>query len=153
MLGWEFALGALYQYFKHTVEEHTTFQALEQAPSLAQQVTLYGMAAFVAPLAEEIFFRGILQTALVQYGWGLLVPQLLRPGVIPEVYRPTVAHRWGAIVVASAAFALVHQLDAAPVIIVLALGLGYVYERTGNLWSAIVLHVGFNTSQLLLHGL
>ena len=102
----------------------------------------------VAPIAEELFFRGIVQTALVQYGGGLLVPQVHPAERIPAAYRPTALHRWIAIIVAAAAFAAVHGLDAAPIIFVLALGLGYVYERTGNLWTAIVLHACFNAAQL-----
>lgn len=147
----EIGLNEIFQHFHYTPEEHTTFQALEQAPSLVQQVLLYGMAVVVAPVAEELFFRGILQTTLIQYGWGLLMPQFLRSGMVPAAYRPTALQRWMAIVLASAAFAYLHQLDAMPIIFLLALGLGYVYERTGVLWAAIVLHMGFNATQLLLH--
>ncbi len=147
----EVGLNQIYLHFHYRAEEHTTFQALEQAPSLVQQVLLYGMAVVVAPVAEELFFRGILQTALIQYGWGLVMPQLLRPGMVPAAYRPTVLQRWMAIVLASAAFAYLHQLDAMPIIFLLALGLGYVYERTGVLWASIVLHMGFNSANLMLH--
>ena len=63
--------------------------------------------------------------------WGLLMPQFLRSGMVPAAYRPTALQRWMAIVLASAAFAYLHQLDAMPIIFLLALGLGYVYERTG----------------------
>jgi membrane protease YdiL (CAAX protease family) len=35
-------------------------------------------------------------------------------------------------------------------IFLLSLGLGYVYERTGNLWSAIFMHLFFNAAQFTL---
>jgi membrane protease YdiL (CAAX protease family) len=55
------------------------------------------------------------------------------------------AARWAAVVVASLMFALVHETWMSPMILVLSLGLGYVYERTGNLWAPILVHAIFNT--------
>jgi len=57
-------------------------------------------------------------------------------------------HRWGGILVTSAAFAGMHQWDQAPIIFILSLALGYVYERTGNLWAAIALHMAFNSMEV-----
>jgi membrane protease YdiL (CAAX protease family) len=53
---------------------------------------------------------------------------------------------WLAIVITSILFALVHPMWMAPLIFVLALCLGYLYERTGNLWACIALHAIFNAS-------
>jgi membrane protease YdiL (CAAX protease family) len=64
-------------------------------------------------------------------------------------YVPTVGQRWAAIVLASAAFAGMHQWDQMAIIFLLSLGLGYVYERTGNLWAAIFLHMAFNGTELV----
>ena len=104
-------------------------------------------AAVVAPVAEELFFRGLLQTALGR-GFDTLADRLRpgRPGP-PGHTRP--AARWAAVVVTSAAFAAVHGVPAflAP-IFVLSLGLGFVYERSGNLWMSIVTHALFNAAQI-----
>jgi membrane protease YdiL (CAAX protease family) len=141
----------LYSLFTYRMSEHPTFEALQQRLPLAQEILLCGVAIVVAPIAEEVFFRGIVQTTLIQFSWGLLIPQLMRPAAaysIPRDYRPSPLHRWGAIVITSAAFASLHQWDQAPIIFVLSLVLGYVYERTGNLWAPIVLHVAFNSTQI-----
>ena len=53
-------------------------------------------------------------------------------------------------------FAIIHPGWTVPVIFVLSLGLGYAYERTGNLWVPLTIHLLFNTLQttffLLLKG-
>jgi membrane protease YdiL (CAAX protease family) len=69
---------------------------------------------------------------------------------------PAPWHGWVAILITSLIFALVHDAWSRPAIFVLALGLGYIYERTGKLWASITIHVlfnGFNTLQywLLIH--
>jgi membrane protease YdiL (CAAX protease family) len=53
--------------------------------------------------------------------------------------------RWTAVIVTSVIFALVHPLWMSPLIFLLALCLGYAYERTGNLWVAIFIHAMFNS--------
>jgi hypothetical protein len=60
---------------------------------------------------------------------------------------PPVWAIWLSIVVTSFAFAAVHPLWTTPLIFVLSLGLGYVYERTGNLWTSITVHFLFNAIQ------
>lgn len=60
---------------------------------------------------------------------------------------------WLAVLCIALVFALFHPLWTAPPIFVLAVGLGYAYERTGNLWTPIVMHALFNslsTAQYLL---
>jgi membrane protease YdiL (CAAX protease family) len=56
---------------------------------------------------------------------------------------------WLAIFATSVLFALVHPMWMAPLIFLLALCLGYVYERTGNLWACIALHAIFNTTSTI----
>lgn len=51
---------------------------------------------------------------------------------------------WAAIFLTSLAFASAHEAWTAPIIFVLSVMLGYVYERTGSLWTSIVVHAGFN---------
>jgi membrane protease YdiL (CAAX protease family) len=58
--------------------------------------------------------------------------------------------RWLAVVSASLIFAIFHPLWMAPLIFVLAICLGYAYERTGNLWVTITMHAIFNTCNTLI---
>lgn len=75
--------------------------------------------AVLAPLVEELVFRGLL------YGW--------------------LAGRWGTVVawlVSSLAFAAAH-IEPAHAILVLPLGLwfGWLRRRTGSLWPSLVAHI------------
>ena len=85
-------------------------------------------AAIVAPLVEEIFFRGFLFQGFRQrYGW---VPALL---------------------LSSAIFSAAH-LDLASLIptFILGLILSYVYHRSNSLWPGILIHFLINASSTLL---
>jgi membrane protease YdiL (CAAX protease family) len=92
-------------------------------------LALFWLSVTVAtPLAEELLFRGHLQTLL----------------------RRALGSPWVAVVLASAAFAAIHPQWMVPPIFFLSLGLGYVYERTANLWSAIAMHSLFNAASTTL---
>ena len=81
-------------------------------------------AVVLAPLGEEIFFRGLLQSMFRRY--------LRRP--------------WWAIIVTSILFSAVHfpVIQSLPALFTLSLALGYNYERTGRLYSPIMIHMLFN---------
>jgi membrane protease YdiL (CAAX protease family) len=64
--------------------------------------------------------------------------------------QPKAWHGWLAIVITSLAFALLHPAWSWPAIFVLAIGLGYLYERTGNLWAPITVHLLFNSLETLI---
>jgi membrane protease YdiL (CAAX protease family) len=98
--------------------------------------------AVIAPIAEEIVFRGVAVTAWARTDGA-----------------------WTAIVRAALLFALAHVLliggqsfgEAASLAIVgaaarlpVALALGWIYLRQGTLWSAIGLHATFNAILILL---
>lgn len=123
---------ALVKFFAPSYEFkiHPTIEALHDvgAPSSAKAALWLG-AAVVAPIAEEVFFRGFLQTFLVN----------------------VLHNRWLAIVLASLAFGSVHvsQAYAIPALAVLAVLIGYTYERTGSLLPPMAIHAAFNLKTLL----
>jgi membrane protease YdiL (CAAX protease family) len=85
------------------------------------------MAVVVAPIAEEIIFRGYFYGIIRRYG-----------GRIP------------AILTSSLLFAAIHvHLPSFPGLFLLALILCLVYERTGSLWANITLHAAFNAITII----
>ncbi|MFA7236454.1 MAG: CPBP family intramembrane glutamic endopeptidase [Phycisphaeraceae bacterium] len=111
---------------------HPLLRAIRDEPSQVTRIGLIASAVIVAPIFEEFFFRGLIQTAMRNSG--------SRPG------------RWPVIVATSTLFALVHwgsvSPPALPGLFVLGMGLGYVYERTGALWASMLLHLMFNAANI-----
>jgi len=109
---------------------HPTIEALHADDrSWTLTVALWVGAVLLAPIAEEFFFRGLLQTLLVR---------VLR-------------HRWAAIAVTSLAFGAIHfpQPQAILALIVLSVLIGFAYERTGSLLPPILIHSFFNLKTLV----
>ena len=92
---------------------------------------LFVAVALLAPLFEELFFRGFLYKGLSE---GKLGPV-------------------GAIVLTSLMWAVIHvQYDWFPILMIFMMGivLGYARYKTGSIWVPIVLHALNNFASLLL---
>ncbi len=103
---------------------HPLLDALREAAP-ARRPLIVVLPIVLAPLAEEVLFRGMLQSMIRQY-----------------TRRP-----WVAILITSPLFALGHlpsEWTAIPALVFLSIVLGYNYERTGRLLPCIVAHAGFN---------
>jgi membrane protease YdiL (CAAX protease family) len=121
--------------------EHGVFQALRD-PGLDSWVSwlAHASALLIAPLGEELFFRGIVQSGVMKLAaprWGSLY------------------HRHVAVGAAAVLFGLMHwgTPHHIPALIVLGLILGYAYERTGSLRVPIMIHILFNAKSLLWYAL
>jgi membrane protease YdiL (CAAX protease family) len=96
--------------------------------SLAEKLMFGAAAIFIAPVAEEAVFRGILYPAIKQRGF----PRLAL---------------WGT----SAVFAIMHGNEATLLpLLVFALALVYLYETFENLLAPIAAHSLFNTANFLI---
>jgi uncharacterized protein len=103
-------------------QEQQAVHALRVSSTWSNRLSLALLALLLAPLLEEIFFRGILYPAIKQAGF------------------PRLAF-WGV----SIAFACVHfNVSTFIPLLVLALLLTLLYERTDNLLAPISAHALFN---------
>ncbi len=91
---------------------------------LTGKVMVFISAVVLAPIAEELFFRGIVQSMLRKY-----------------IGKP-----WPAVIITSVIFGLLHYdtPQNVPALILFGAVLGYLYERSGRLYPAIVTHALFN---------
>jgi membrane protease YdiL (CAAX protease family) len=90
--------------------------------SLRDRLSVILIAVVAAPLTEELVFRGCLYGFLRQTGG-----------------------RFVAIAVTSVLFALIHgHIPSLAGLLILAVGLSLLYEKTGSLWAPILLHGAFN---------
>jgi len=149
--------GVLQWRFKY---EHPILDLLKEDQTGWLFATAFISAVVVAPLIEEFFFRVILQ------GWFERVahhrtewrrPPLTTSGTVEpmatkigedDVIR---CGAWWPIFASAALFALMHVgQGAAPIpLFVLAIGLGYLYQRTHRILSCIVVHTMLNAISLL----
>jgi membrane protease YdiL (CAAX protease family) len=107
-----------------------TLNAIFRGASPGARLFAVGVVGLVAPVVEELFFRGYIQTRLVRR-WG----------------------RWAGICVTSLLFGLSH-LDPlqSTCAVTIALFLGWIVERTGSVWPTILLHCLNNTLSVVTAG-
>ncbi|MFN0052432.1 MAG: lysostaphin resistance A-like protein [Planctomycetales bacterium] len=109
---------------------HSFFDILEQHPGAATIGWILLAVVVLAPLAEELLYRVVLQ------GW-------------LENRLPTS----GAIVVVAVLFAAMHYVPGRPdslPLFPLALGLGWLYHRRRSYLAVVCLHAAFNATNLAL---
>jgi len=108
--------------------EQLALVALRNSGSAAQIIALGIVTIILAPVAEEILFRGVLYSAIAQYG-----------------------HRQIGVWMSSVIFALIHANVAIFIpLLALALLLVWLYERTGNLLAPITAHAVFNAINFIM---
>lgn len=103
--------------------EQLALVALRNSGSIPQFVAMEIVTILLAPVAEEVLFRGVIYPTARQYGF-------------PR------AALWGS----SILFAAIHfNVAAFASLLLLALLLVWLYEKTGNLLAPIAAHVAFNS--------
>ncbi|MBN1766495.1 MAG: CPBP family intramembrane metalloprotease [Sedimentisphaerales bacterium] len=131
---------------------HEFLDLLDQDPPVGGLVILIVMPVVIAPLMEELMFRGLIQNFIV------FTFAALRKGyhplgvsdqtIIVDTGDLSPARRWLAIFIATVPWALMHGWQHWPALMVLGMGLGYCYERYGSLLIPIAVHSLFNGMQV-----
>lgn len=111
---------------------------IQQSDVLTISILLIS-AVILAPLFEELLYRGVMQTAI---------------GELIGGQKTSVNVRWLAVVITSMLFIASHiavgSWHALPSLFVLSIVLGWLVERHGKLWPAIVVHMIFNATNIAL---
>ena len=105
------------------IAPHESITTLSAGGPVVLQVLVIFTAVVLAPVFEEIMFRGIFQS----------------------VVTSAIGMPWVAVVMTSILFTLQHPKQHCLAIFALSMGLGYTYERSGSLWRSIFMHMMFNT--------
>jgi uncharacterized protein len=115
-------VGSAIVYLLQLVGIEAEPQAAEQALALIEPWLAVLAIVVLAPIAEEVFFRGVVFNALLREG----------------------GRRW-AYIGSSALFAVIHLDPVAMLpLFLLGLALSWVYQRSGNLLAPIVMHATVN---------
>ncbi len=109
-------------------EGDRTVEFLRERATASDWATVIVMAVVVAPLVEEVIFRGYLYGVARKF-----------------------AGRWAAVGVTAALFAAIH-INALGLLPLALLGVVFAlaYELTGSLWTNILMHVCFNGLTLVM---
>lgn len=115
------------------LEQHEELELITAYSQLPLRVLVIITAVVVAPVLEEMLFRGLFQTMIRS----LIEIRVLK---LEARYRP-----WLAILISSVLFAALHaNIGHWPALFMLALCLGYSYEKSGSLFRPIFIHSLFN---------
>lgn len=140
-------LGFNYAYTAYVIpdikiqnEVHQLFAAVPK--TIFNQILLFVTVAILAPVTEELLFRGLLQTSLNGATF-----------YIPKTQLSWTSGPWASVIIASAIFAAIHMdFYAFPALFVLGCSFAILYQMTGSMRINILLHVINNGAAMLLGG-
>ena len=122
-----FALSAVLSPLLHPGEEQGLVPNTWHPDRAAPFVANFLVVAVLAPIVEEITFRGL--------GYKLIEP----------------FGKWTAILVVGLLFGLAHGLvEALPILAAFGAGLAYVRMRTGSVYPGMIVHSAFNSLVLIV---
>lgn len=118
---------------EYQMPQHEQLELITAYPRWQLRILIFIVAAVIAPVLEEMMFRGLFQT---------VIRSLLetRDSKLESRY-----HAWIAIFISSGLFSMVHgNVPHWPALFLLGLCLGYAYEKSGSLFRPIFIHAIFN---------
>jgi membrane protease YdiL (CAAX protease family) len=110
----------------YQMQRHQQLEMITEYSQLQLRIMIVFVAVVIAPLLEEMLFRGFVQTTI-------------------RSFLNTKNSAWPAIAASSVFFAIMHA-DAGhwPALFILGVCLGYSYEKSGSLFRPIFIHLFFN---------
>ena len=128
---------------------HEELELIRQYSQLPLQISVFVVAVVMAPILEELLFRGMLQTmlrSLIQSHRRPEVAQAIPGGNWCGPKSPCGAvGAWLSIAAGAALFAIAHANTGHwPALFILGVCLGYAYEKSGSLLRPIFIHSIFN---------
>jgi len=129
----KFVFGPEYQ-----MSQHEQLELITAYPRWQLRILIFIVAAVIAPVLEEMMFRGLFQT---------VIRSLLetRDSKLEGRY-----HAWIAIFISSGLFSMVHgNIPHWPALFLLGVCLGYAYEKSGSLFRPIFIHAIFNAITII----
>ena len=127
-IGYDFFPDTIVTYLEKEQLFNTKIQDYFVTKSIINLLVNVGLMAILPAVAEELFFRGILQPLFIKL----------------------TQRKWWGILITSVIFSLLHfQIDHLLAILFASVILGLVYENKMNIYLNMLLHFAFNTFSLL----
>jgi membrane protease YdiL (CAAX protease family) len=125
-------LARLFSGREYQMQQHQQLKLITEYPQLPVRIMIVFLAVVIAPLLEEMLFRGFVQTTL-------------------RSFINIRNSAWAAIAISSVFFATMHADPGHwPALFVLGVCLGYSYEKSGSLLRPIFIHSFFNASSVAI---
>ncbi|MDT8303541.1 MAG: CPBP family intramembrane glutamic endopeptidase [Sedimentisphaerales bacterium] len=141
--------GELFWGREYEMQQHQQLKLITEHSQLLSRILIAFVAVIIAPLLEEMLFRGLFQTTIRSYIEAFR-PLISSPNK-PEMERTTDRNgAWLAIVISSVLFTMTHDNTGHwPALFVLGVCLGYSYEKSGSLFRPIFIHSFFNAISII----
>ncbi len=123
--------GELIRGEDYQIQQHEQLTLMAEYSQLPLRILIIIVAVIIAPLLEELLFRGLFQTTIRSFF-------KIRNGA------------WPAIGISSVLFTTIHvNAEHWPALFVLGVCMGYAYEKSGSLFRPIFIHSVFNTASII----
>lgn len=141
--------GELFWGREYEMQQHQQLKLITEHSELLSRILIAVVAVIIAPLLEEMLFRGLFQTTIRSYIEAFR--SLITSSNISEKERTTDRNgAWLAIVISSVLFTMTHDNTGHwPALFVLGVCLGYSYEKSGSLFRPIFIHSFFNAISII----
>ncbi|UCH51867.1 MAG: CPBP family intramembrane metalloprotease, partial [Chloroflexota bacterium] len=123
---------------EYEISQHEQLEMLSAYSQWQIRVLVFIIAVVIAPVLEEMIFRGLFQTVIRS------LLETRSSGLEGRNYA------WIAIFMSSGLFSIVHgNVPHWPALFLLGICLGYAYEKSGSLFRPIFIHAFFNAVTIL----
>ena len=146
---------------EYQMQQHQQLKLIMEYSQLLPRILIVVVAVIIAPLLEEMLFRGFFQTMMRSYldarpsnaGFRLKPADggsMLHRKVSCGDTRRGSGKAWLAIFISSGLFTIIHaNAGHWPALFILGVCLGYAYEKSGSLFRPIFIHSFFNAASII----
>lgn len=126
-------IGKLFFGPQYQISQHEQLKIITAYPRWQLRVLVFIVAVVIAPLLEEMIFRGLFQTVIRSFFESR------------DSKLETRSRVWLPIFISAGLFSIVHgNVPHWPALFLLGVCLGYAYEKSGSLFRPIFIHAFFN---------
>lgn len=126
-------IGKLFYGPEYQISQHEQLELITAYPRWQLRILVFVVAVVIAPLLEEMIFRGLFQTVIRSFFESR------------DSKLETRSRAWLPIFISAGLFSIVHgNVPHWPALFLLGVCLGYAYEKSGSLFRPIFIHAFFN---------
>ncbi|NIP25257.1 MAG: CPBP family intramembrane metalloprotease [Phycisphaerae bacterium] len=127
-------IGRLFFGPEYEISKHEQLEIITAYPRWQLQISVFVVAVVIAPVIEEMIFRGLFQTVIRSF----FESRDSKLGNRSRVWLP--------VFISAGLFSMVHgNVPHWPALFLLGVCMGYAYEKSGSLFRSIFIHALFNS--------